>query len=288
MRFLFVLIPALLLGMACSDDSPTDNDPPPPPPQDNTFSVPAEHPTIAEAIAAASSGDTVLVADGTYTGDGNRDLDLGGKSLIIVSENGPLTTTLDLAGDSANPHLGFLMNSGEDNAVIDGFTIIRGYNNNGGAINIQSCDPTIRNCVFVDNTAPVSGGAIWCKAGSPTIENCTFVGNHGQVGSALFTNTGGTAQVSNCLIAYGTGELAVYVNRADAVPELRCTNMFSNEDGSWVEDLEGADTLFNNLAVDPLFCDSAGADYRLQPASPCAPANNACNNLIGALKTGCQ
>jgi len=32
--------------------------------------------------------DTVLVADGTYIGEGNKNLDFGGKAITVTSENG--------------------------------------------------------------------------------------------------------------------------------------------------------------------------------------------------------
>jgi hypothetical protein len=36
-----------------------------------------------------------------------------------------------------------------------------------------------------------------------------------------------------------------------------------------------------------MFCDTAALDFHLNAASPCAPANNSCGVLIGALDIGC-
>ena len=44
--------------------------------------------TIQAALNACLSGDLVLIGDGTYTGPGNVDLDCGGQSLGVFSQNG--------------------------------------------------------------------------------------------------------------------------------------------------------------------------------------------------------
>ena len=55
-----------------------------------------DYPTIQAAINYAVNGDTVLVADGTYTGSGYRDIDFKGKSITLRSENGPENCIIDV------------------------------------------------------------------------------------------------------------------------------------------------------------------------------------------------
>src|SRR5262245_56785108 len=63
--------------------------------------VPADHPTIQAAITAASSGDTVQVAAGTYV----ENLNFLGKAIRVVSEQGPAVTIID--GNRAGPVVTF-------------------------------------------------------------------------------------------------------------------------------------------------------------------------------------
>jgi hypothetical protein len=42
-----------------------------------------DFPTIQSAVDAAAEGDTILLDDGVFTGDGNRDIQLFGKDLVI-------------------------------------------------------------------------------------------------------------------------------------------------------------------------------------------------------------
>ena len=83
---------------------------------------------IQDGVDASSDGDTVLVAQGTYTGDGDRDISLFGKLITLRSTDGPALTIIDVQGGPDSIHRGFFLIHGESNeTVIEGFTIMNGY-----------------------------------------------------------------------------------------------------------------------------------------------------------------
>ncbi|MEW6251649.1 MAG: hypothetical protein AB1716_13470 [Planctomycetota bacterium] len=116
--------------------------------------VPGQYATIQAAIDAAANGDTVLVADGVYRGEGNRDIELRGKAITVRSEHGPASCIIDCEGTELDPHRAFCFRGHETRATtLDGFSIL-----NGNA-------PYDPECYY-------SGGGIACNRSSPTIRNC--------------------------------------------------------------------------------------------------------------------
>ena len=121
--------------------------------------MPGDYPTIQEGLNAASSGDTVLVAPGTYTENIVWPLVDG---IRLFSELGADTTVVD--GSSAGSVVYF---SGM--AVIDTTTVIRGLTiqngsgvEYGGGINLVNSSPKIEDNIVENNSATRGGGGISC------------------------------------------------------------------------------------------------------------------------------
>ncbi len=176
-----------------------------------------DFPTIQQAIAASSPGDTVLLASGTFRGEGNRDIDFLGKAIVVASENNdPSQCIIDCEGSVDAPHSGFLFRSGEGSGsllqwikIVNGYAVrgggvlcseasptLRGlvlYGNSaeeGGGISVERASPMIEFCVFIQNLVINNGGGILCGVGfgdnsSPTIRNCTFANNDALSGGGI-------------------------------------------------------------------------------------------------------
>jgi hypothetical protein len=186
-----------------------------------TIQVPANQPTIQAGINAAVNGDTVLVAPGTYVGDGNRDLDFGGKQLILKSEDGPDSTVIDCQGSESNPHRAFYFHSGEDSsATVSGFRILHGYAlDKGGGMLCLDASPTIVNCVFESNECQIPsdysighGAGAYFANSTSLIADCLFSGNLANQGAGLMAEESASLTITNCdfvedTAAYGGGAL---------------------------------------------------------------------------------
>ena len=196
------------------------------------FRVPELYPTIQQAIDDASDGDTIWVADGTYSGDGNVDLDFHGKAIILRSENGPQNCIIDCqaTGNAA------LFHSGEDpNSRLEGFTIKNGYaQTSGGAVTCIASSPAINNCIFAYCIAGDSGAAMYNAYGSsPIIENCAFKYNSALAETACVAGKGGAI-----------------CNTIDSSPTIKNSTFI----GNWANYSGGA--IYNNENSNPTIINS--------------------------------
>jgi parallel beta helix pectate lyase-like protein/disaggregatase-related protein len=168
-----------------------------------TIRVPGNFPTIQAALDFAGHGDVIEVASGTYSEEGNRDLEFHGKSLTLRSANGPESTIIDCgAAASGASHRAFYFHEGETNsALLCGFTI------KGGRI-FSSTVPSSTSGWSSSASHPIGGG-IYCEFSSPTIADCIITDCGAEIGGGI-GGVGTDAVISNCVITecvaggYGT------------------------------------------------------------------------------------
>ncbi len=167
-----------------------------------------DFPTIQAAIDASVGGDIVALTDGTFAGDGNRDLDFEGRAITVESQSGNAEACIiDCAGAPGDAHTGFLFRSEEGaDSILREITITGGYDDSAWGGGALSCGdpvgtphaPTIQGCIFRDNHS-TAGGAI-CVVGygsAPTITGCAFISNSAGTGGAMHCDTAGPT-VENC------------------------------------------------------------------------------------------
>jgi hypothetical protein len=272
----------------------------------NIIHVPGDQSTIQAGINVASNGDTVLVMDGTYAGSGNRDITFLGKTIVVMSENGPEETIIDCEGSETKPHRGFHFHNGEGyGSVVKGFTITSGWADIGGGMLIDNSYPTITNCTFRGNSARDFGGGMYNSSNNLTVSNCRFSGNSTNYKGGGMYNWESNPTVTNCTFS---GNVTIYsgggmYNFYSAPTVINCTfSRNSADDGGGMYNYYSDPTvtncifwgnrgveIFNNdsypivtycnvhggypgegiIDADPLFVTFHGFDYLLRRFSPC-------------------
>ncbi len=131
-----------------------------------TLEVPSQYGSIKDAVKAASVGDRIEVAPGTYYGN----IEIR-KNIELVSTGGSSQTILD--GQNSGSVVRFA------NAQFDGVTVpriagftIRGGNSvegQGGGITLQTTDVIIEDNIITSNNSKMDGGGILINQDSQAI-----------------------------------------------------------------------------------------------------------------------
>jgi len=180
------------------------------------INVPDDASTIQAGINAASPGDTVLVADGTYNEAGI----VMKPGILLMSASDDSTAVII---DPSTPPIMetiLIMQDCGDTTEVRGLTLARGLSAMtppymGGAIRLIDSSPRLTNImitdcqtlgtgggIYMDNSSPTltgvtikgslstnGGGGMACINGSnPTLTECTFIMNSCQAGGNVYCN----------------------------------------------------------------------------------------------------
>jgi hypothetical protein len=261
--------------------------------------------TIQAGINAASNGDTVVVAPGTYY----ENINFLGKAITVTSTNSHDRRVIDstiIDGGSSGSVVAFV-NSESPSSVLTGFTVTHGSWHIGGGARIYHSSPTIVNNVFRENWAG-TGGAIWSGIdwrfySQPVIVSNLIFDNHAEASPAIYfyksqgllaSNTivhntsvnpptvyanaqiqayNSDLAVVNNIVAFGSGGILKYGYEGGGYLGLSNNCVFGNTsfDYSGFQDVT-LEPGPGDISVDPQFVDPVNDDFHLKPTSPCIDA----------------
>jgi hypothetical protein len=223
--------------------------------------------SIQTAINAATVGDTVSVAAGTYV----ENLVFGGKNLSLIGADSS-NTIID--GDSVSQVIN-LKNGEDSTTVIKNFTLRNGigWENNGSAILMGGPGaagfpgPKLENLCITQNSLPTGGNAITSFGSTFSLKNSRIINNYGRalslqgtqlstIDNVLITGNGkgveingGAAPVfTNVTISNHVSETNYVVFIQSSTPTFKNTLIVGNKHGIFTEN-NGSLTMINSTIV---------------------------------------
>jgi hypothetical protein len=141
----------------------------------STLNVPSQYVTIQQAIDAATDGDTILVAPGTYV----ERIDFGTKDVTVASTGGAGVTVLD--GSALGTVVVMNAQAGES-PTLRGFTVRNGLAGpssaySGGGVKTSGGPAVIEDNVITGNATCDGGGGIDARSSEAVIRRNTISDN---------------------------------------------------------------------------------------------------------------
>lgn len=199
------------------------------------LAVPAQFPTIGSALAAAASGDRILIDPGVYA----ETLLIEGKSIELIGLAGAAKTVLDGRGLSGS--------------------IVRIENQGGGGgLQVRLEGLTIRNGTGFGAAGETRGGGVHALGGTLLVDGCHFVQNGvTRRGGAASLDAGVVSEWRNCVFFANSASAATGSSIGGAVHLWFFAGEASFIDCSFVD----------NVAVGGSGFGSGGAVFAATPAT---------------------
>lgn len=266
----------------------------------------AQYATIQDALNAAAGGDEIVLADGVYTGPGNRRLQFY-ADVILTGSGTYRDCVIDCEGSAADPQYGFALTE-ETGGTIRNLTVRNAWWTSGavaqtgwGEYRFEACrfeyntatshggvlyamdltDVTFTDCVFYRNSAAGDGGGVWATQDATVqVEGCSMVLNGAARGACLAARDGATIAAVNSLLAWSWEGWAADDDESSGSLSFDCCDLYGNRGGDWTMGASQASGS-GNFAVDPLLIDPmVGSDgLYLTRNSPISSAANACGQI---------
>jgi predicted outer membrane repeat protein len=274
--------------------------------------------TITKAIQSATAGQTIFVAQGTYSGTGSHVVFINQAITLSGGWNASFNTQSGYSIiDGEKARIGIFINASGAQVVISNFVIQNGSGAEGAGIRNNNASLTINNSTIKNNEAAQSGGGIYSNstlainnvtisnntagsfpifsyygagifqdAGSLTIQNSTIANNtiYSVSGGGIYDDTSGIITVRNSILSGNSGG-------------SDCQGTINVSDHNIIGNLSGctlASSTNDQVNLNPLI-PSVIYEYLLPllPGSPAIDAGSSClatdqRNLARPQGAGCD
>ena len=178
---------------------------------DNDGTVDTNDPVITVALnasinaairAACCPGVVVQLVAGEY--QEGEPINTIGKPIILRGAVSLTGTPLSII-DGMDNHRGIQCINDETSATVFENLVIQnclstGFSTNdyGAGMHISHSSPTLKNCIFKENSAEFNAGGLYCRNGSnPTLTNCVFQHNSARSGGGMYCSSSDPT-LTNC------------------------------------------------------------------------------------------
>ena len=219
-----------------------------------TLSVGSTYATIGEAISAASDGDTLEIAPGTYA----EAVDLGGRDLTLVGTFGSASTFI-----APPSKVDAITADNREVVTLRGLTIIPA----GGRGLLASRATLTLADITIDGagSATARGGAIALDESTATLSDVTLRGNMAAQGGHLYLTGKSRLTATNLTLTDGTATTggAIYADDESqlTLTDVLATGPYATSDGGFAW-LDGVDFVATDLTLDsPSGKNTSGAGF---------------------------